>query len=736
MPRADGHDRERKRRGSASLRNESERTECSKSLSKGPWSALSRARASVASSASRGSGKRTRSEISETGCVGLEVREDDDVAFDAWESAFKRLLADADACGLGCSVMGDTKSFEEMVDVVFDRSTALSDLEAWPLDGGRAANGRRNDVELTKFAVKLLRACAKAFDASRRVREQCSNAERSERGLLEWKRVEDELIRSWSTLLTTTTSARVVDVRQDVACTCVAHAATLEKEVARRLKEGDIACDHGRRSSHLNVMAQAFRTIKASFEYCAQSLHDVVFQPLNIFSAADVRPENFDSGVHFMIWAIRAAQLASDLSAMKECFHHRMSHFTGREFLGWSRTSLEVFYHSLSSLKGTSIPELLGAWHGRHQNVQSCERTREVCYSELCWLIELLPTTHFSFPTKSARERIRWLPDVRFSDKLQRKLTRHTLAVVSLCMKQLLMDVEAAGMDFHKLPPWTKALISTVERNRSHSAKELAREILIKLDVGFVFAHHAANAARDAVDGVSSDTHEEVKACMSALFSMLSVSPGKLKSSNVLHLVEPLLSIFRFLRRRRACAQHCDSLDYDAEWKLCAVCACLALSADKQHDPAVEFDMTVSRCEEATKAVQIAVSHHYDDVEAVIMNILALRSVDSTRAALQADVVTKDKVIPAALAALTMFVRKNPDLRRQFSESGGAVEALFDIRECKGMQAGRVTSACILAFEEHHSLVQNLYEPKVSTDKKGKESQKFLAGTSTNFAGH
>ena len=720
MPRADDRDRERKRRGSASSRNESEREECSKSNSEGPWSALSRARASVSSPSSRGSGKRTRSEASGGGYVGLEVRVEDDVAFRAWEAAFERLLVDADACGLGCAATGDaTDSFEEMVDAVFDRSTALSDVDAWPLDGARATNGRRNDSETTKSAVKLLRACAKAFDTSRRVRELCTKAERSERGLLEWKKVEDELIRSWSELLTTSVSTRMVDVRQDVACTCTTHTSALEREIARRLKEGDIAGERGRRLPHLNVMAQAFRTINASFDYCAQALHDVVFQPLNVFSAADVTGENFDSGAHFMIWAIRAVQLVSDLSAMKECFHHRMSHFTGREFLGWSRTSLEVFYHSLSSLKGTSIPELLGAWHGRHQNVQSCERTREVCYSELCWLIELLPAMHFSLPTKGARERIRWLPDVRFSEKLQRKLTRHALAVISLCMKQLLIDVEAAETDFRKLPPWTKALIATIECNRSHSAKELAREILIKLDVGFVFAHHAANAAHDAADGESWDAHEEVKACMSALFSMLSVSPGKLKSSNVMSLVEPLVSIFRFLRRRRSCAQHRDSLDYDAEWKLCAVFACLALSSDKQHDPAVEFDMTVSRCEEATKTVQAQVSRHYDDVEAVITNILALRSADITRAALQADVVTKDKVIPAALAALTMFVRKNPDLRRRFSESSGAVEALFDIRECKGMQAGRVTSACILAFEEHHSLVQNLYEPKVSTDKKG-----------------
>jgi HEAT repeat protein len=112
--------------------------------------------------------------------------------------------------------------------------------------------------------------------------------------------------------------------------------------------------------------------------------------------------------------------------------------------------------------------------------------------------------------------------------------------------------------------------------------------------------------------------------------------------------------------------------------------------------------------------IQQLVMHedHLDDVEAVILNMLTL-----DRTSMSAS----DTTIPSALAALTMLVRKNCVLRERFFKSGDTTNTLLEILECKNANVARITSACILSFEEHHRLVTSLYKPNVITDKKGEQ---------------
>ena len=159
--------------------------------------------------------------------------------------------------------------------------------------------------------------------------------------------------------------------------------------------------------------------------------------------------------------------------------------------------------------------------------------------------------------------------------------------------------------------------------------------------------------------------------------------------------------------------------DHSLESDICSIFACLAVSRDHDLDDEEKLkscpcEMVKLRSEDARKMIQRLVMHedHLDDVEAVILNMLTL-----DRTSMSAS----DTTIPSALAALTMLVRKNCVLRERFFKSGDTTNTLLEILECKNANVARITSACILSFEEHHRLVTSLYKPNVITDKKGEQ---------------
>lgn len=706
------------------MRANEEGDEAVDARTRAPWTSVTLARTGLAtaSSSRRESGKRGREDEIEMH-AGLVKRTNDEEAFMRWtramDDAVEALNAKAPDAGTSLPEhLVHASEYERKITLALEEKSALIGTSGGHIRalGGTSAT-RSAAMETMRLAAKLLKACAKAFDESRLVRKRIwlAMAATPESWRLCWKTREDELIRSWVKLLMTSGVRLSMQKDRDVVSECESYVSAMVKEITKREANGDVPDEFGRRASDFRTIIQIFKTIHASFEYCAEAVCDVVFKPLKAFTTASITNENFDSGVHFLSWAIRAVQIASDLSCLKEAYHHRITHFIGEDFLTWSRTLLEVFYKNLSSMRAGSISETLGAWYGSHQNVHSDEATKRACYEELCKLIESLAAVSFFFPLKGQRyPRGHRTNDERFSDKLQRKLTRYVLAVVSCCVKELYEEIKAIGSDLTRLPKWTNGLMSTIERNKSNSTKEMARDILLKLDIGYVFADHACMSACES-------DHEAFTADISSLFTLLTVNPSKTRSADIENLVDPVFSIFFcYLRARRGkVGSSSDIHDYEAEWKLLGICACFALSSDEQEDETMDGEILATRCEMMTKVVQAAVLDNFLDVESALLSVLGLASIDGSRTALQSDAKTKDKVIPAALAALAMFVRKSPELRAQFYNSGTIINTLLEIREYKGMNAGRAISACILAFEEHHKLVTNLYKPSVNIDTKG-----------------
>lgn len=631
-------------------------------------------------------GKRSRAEMDGVGAsarsewrgtlLGSQSRgvDEDDAFFEGWlraaEDLCKSLFVSGCIKGADNCVLANLEVFVERA---FGKSSGSVLRRSWP----------RCDKQMMEQILTILPACAKAFAVSNGVR------------LLKdlnkhWAGEETKLIESWCTLLSVNPrTSKTLDVVSPKNSQFIL--STLKK-LLEDMASGHafLTDEYGRNSEHLRAIMQAMKFIIASFEYCAQAVYDVVLQPLRTFSAATVSPENFVSDVHFVSWLMNSVHAIAHISE-GECVRERMNAYVSAlndDYSQFARRLMEFFYHQLSNVK-TALQGLPNGMQGLPKGYSS-----ENAIDDLCSVILRLSKLKVLVPHKS---RTAALVDPRLTDRFKRKLARYAVGIISGSIETL-RPIVAKRLEL------ADALVGVIVNHKSNSVKESMRDIVLKLNVHEILVEVAKSESKSA------SGFKAVEKSLSQLAAIMSVNPFTLTDAN--KLVKDLVPLFGYRQKLK-------KPDLRSEANLCTTLACIAAGDNSYMMDALAVKVSSMEC---SKVVQDEVMEHFDIVRPVILDLLNFPTMTKKEKEARSRSKLTSADIPflamPAIGALTMFARGNSTLRDLFANDGATSDRLIKLLESKDSSVSRITSACVLSFEEHHRLVHNLYKPSVNTDKK------------------
>ena len=610
--------------------------------------------------------RRRETSTREFGTAVNTSRENKGQKYARWVGAMHALRDKLEACedlrDAKTSVVNWEDSYAGMVEHAFRKGAPLHDNTPWPSVKHKASSQ----------AIALLQACATAFDVL------CDIQEHEESD--DWTLNERVAHLAAVELLSSSSSGghfHEIDVAMPKQCESFAY--TLREELkVQETSGGILAASDGRTTSHIEAMIQAFETIKASFECCAEALHERVLAPLTFYTRGAIHSNTFPSNVYFVAWAHLMVQVASDL-CVQECTRRRMEAYTGvSDFQHLVRDLTDKLYANIPS----KFPDTL-----------KFEHSGKYWSRDLMALVRALPQLKFSIPI-SRRFEGQMRRDVRQSEKFQKKLAKLTFDCI--CLSTNSHDMISLG----EKSEFTDAIIEVLQQFKSHSVKLVARESLLKLNRLDALTQQVAKITKKLIEMKTMDESlvAELNSALKSLLVIVSIDPKELEKTS--EIVPPLMNVFEL---RKSCT---GSPNLEVESKLCAILACLAAGQSTENMRAIkEGGNQFVNLAFIDTAVQTAVASKIDTIGPIVCDLL--RYVDNS-AAVRKDKARVEGIGAAAIAALAMFVRRNEELKRTFRELG-AVELLLGMLERKDVHCARIASAAILAMGEHLRLMHSLY---------------------------